>query len=168
MKFTSASSRFRHAGFFLIECLMYLLVVVVVLGVATFAFARCWDDSKHLRRNAEDIVQALHAGEQWRADLRAATGPIKVSDQDGAETLVIPVRFGHVVYGCAQGVLRRQAGTAPATILLANVKSSQMQPDQRPQVTAWRWELELKPTRKQVRMPPLFTFESVPARQTHQ
>jgi hypothetical protein len=35
-----------------------------------------------------------------------------------------------------------------------------MQPDPRQRVIAWTWELELKPTRKDAKVRPLFTFET--------
>jgi hypothetical protein len=47
------------------------------------------------------------------------------------------------------------------------VKNSKMEMDQRRQVTAWRWELELQSARKAARVRPLFTFEAVaPAART--
>jgi hypothetical protein len=141
---------------------MYIAVVAVVLGIATIAFFRCWDDSKRLRHNAEDIVRALHAGEQWRADLRTATGPVRVTDQDGAETVVIPAPVGAITYTFAQGELHRQARPAgPAALVLDRVKASRMAAEPRRQVTAWRWELELQPGQKYFRVTPLFTFETV-------
>jgi Tfp pilus assembly protein FimT len=146
----------------LIECLAYLALLALVLGIATTAFFRCWDDSKHLRRNADDIVRALHAGEQWRADVRAAQRPLQVTDQGGTEQAVIPVKAGQIIYVFAQGRLSRRARAAgPEEVLLEQVKSSRMFSEPRQQVTAWRWELELQPAQKQVRMTPLFTFETV-------
>ena len=126
-----------------------------------YFFSR-WDDSKALRRNADDIVRVLHAGDQWRADVRAATGPVQLTDADGAEQLRIPASAGEIVYTFSKGELRRQAGAAAANeVWLANVKSSQMQSDLRRNVAAWRWELELKTVRKTARWRPLFTFETV-------
>ena len=56
----------------LLECLVYIAVLAVVLVVTMRGFYRCWDNSKALRHNADDIILVLHAGEQWRADVRAA------------------------------------------------------------------------------------------------
>ena len=152
----------KQRGVLLIECIVYFAVLVVLLNIALLAFNRCWDDNKRLRRNAEDIVRALHAGEQWRADVRAATGTIRVVDQGDAETVVIPSRSGKIIYSCAQGEVRRQAGAkARAMVVVDRVKSSQMHTDARHQLTAWRWELELLPARKDVHVAPLFTFETV-------
>ena len=152
----------RARGVSLIECLAYMAVLVVVTTVAVLGFNRCWDDSKHLRRNADEIVRALHAGEQWRADVRSATGPIAVGDPADSGRITIPGRSGNIIYTLANGELHRQAGaSAPTVLLLAGVKSSQMLADPRAAVPAWRWELELQPAQKNVRMSPLFTFESV-------
>lgn len=126
-----------------------MAVLVVVLGAATIAFYRYWDDSKGLRRNANDIVLALRAGERWRADVRAATGPIAVAGAKSGEQIRIPTGTGEIIYRLATNELFRQIGSsAPGKVLLANVKSSQMKPESRGPVAAWRWELELQPTQK--------------------
>ena len=74
-------------GFTLLECLAYLAMIVIALGLAITAFNDCWDKSNALRRNADDIVRALHAGDRWRADVRAATGRIELTDTAGARTV---------------------------------------------------------------------------------
>jgi hypothetical protein len=85
-----------------------------------------------------------------------------VTDQGDAEQVTIPVKAGQVVYSFAQGQLSRRVGAdAPEDVLLDHVKSSRMSSEPRQQVTAWRWELELQPAQKNVRMTPLFTFETV-------
>ena len=62
-----------QAGYLLIECLVYMSVLVVVLGLGLGAFYVCWDYSKALHYATDDITAALHAGERWRADIRSAT-----------------------------------------------------------------------------------------------
>jgi Tfp pilus assembly protein FimT len=162
MKLHLSNRSARRQGIYLIECILYIALLGVVLGVATIAFNRCWDDSKRLRHNADDIVHALKAGEQWRADLRTATGPIQVTDQNDAETVLVPVPAGAITYTYARDELRRQAGpAAPDILVLTGIKSSRMQADARPPVPAWRWELELQTGQKNVRVTPLFTFETV-------
>ena len=152
----------RRQGASLIECLVYIAVLGLLLNIAIIGFNRCWDDSKHLRRNAGDIARALKAGEIWRADIRSATGPIQVVAATDAEQVVIPHPAGKITYSFADGQLHRQAGAgAPATLVLPQVKSSHMQADPRSRVTAWRWELELASAPKKAGLFPLFTFESV-------
>ena len=153
----------RPQGASLIECLVYMAVLGLLLNVALFGFNRCWDDNKHLRRNADDIARALKAGENRRADIRAAIGTIQVVTAADAEQVIIPVPAGKITYSFGHGQLHRQAGTdAPAALVLPQVKSSNMQADPRSQVTAWRWELELVSAPKKAGLFPLFTFESVP------
>jgi hypothetical protein len=152
----------RRHGWFLIECLVYIAVLAVVVAVAMSGFYHCWDSSKAVRRDADDIIRVLHAGEQWRADVRAAKGAVQLSRADGVEKLLIPSAAGPVTYTFASGEVRRQTPSPAATnLLLSNLESSRMQSEPRQRVTAWTWELELKPTRKDARVRPLFTFETV-------
>lgn len=143
-------------GSTMLECLMYILLLVIVMGVATGIFYQAWDDSKALRRNADDIIRALHAGDQWRSDIRTANGPLQMTDADGFEQLHIPSAKGIVVYSFDRGELRRQEH-----VLLSNVKVSHMQSEARHNVLVWRWELELKTVKKSAQFRPLFTFETV-------
>jgi hypothetical protein len=148
-------------GITLIECLVYISLVFVVLGLATAAFYRCFDNMKALRRNTDDITQALHAGELWRADIRAATKPVQLDSTD--QLLRIPQQNGEVAYKFADTqVLRRTSAGASWVVVLPKVEHSQMQTDHHAQVTAWRWELELKTLRKPATLRPLFTFTAVP------
>lgn len=152
----------REHAFTLIEIIVYMVLFVTVVGCATKTFYECWDNTKALRTSADDIARALEIGERWRADVRGATGVIQFTAAGGAEQWRIPEAAGEVIYTFANGELRRQAGpTAPNTLWLSGVKSSQMQSDARGAVAAWRWELELKSVRKEARVRPLFTFECV-------
>jgi len=162
MKTCRARATGGARGFTLLECIAYMALIVVVLGFAMKIFFQSWDDSKSLRRNADDIVLVLHAGDQWRADVRAATGPVQLTDADGVEQFRIPASGGEIVYTFAQGEIRRQTSIdAVNRVWLSHVKSSQMQSDLRQDVAAWRWELELKPVKKTALFRPLFTFETV-------
>ncbi len=153
----------RARGFSLIECMVYIGVMTVVLAIGMTAFYQCWDTQRALRRNAEDVVRALRAGEQWRADVRAATGPIQQRETNaGGETFRIPGSKGDISYTLAGGVLSRKAGrTAPQVPWLPNVKASHMQATPSSGVAGWRWELELNPGKTKTKMRPLFTFEAV-------
>jgi len=144
----------------LIECLVYIAVFAIVIGCASKACFAFWDRTKALGRNADDIARALDVGERWRADVRGATGPVQLTAADGTEQCRIPAAAGEVIYTFANGQIRRQAGaTTPDTLWLANVKSSHIQAETRGHAAAWRWELELKSTRKEAQIRPLFTFE---------
>lgn len=150
-------------GFTIIECLVYISVMAVILTIGSAAFYRCWDDNKALARNGNDIVRTLKAGETWRADIRAATGPISATTTNSEQTVRIPSGQKVLVYAFDNGEVRRQAGeNSPSLVILPKVKSSQITMDKRDQVTAWRWEVELASQRKNAKLHPLFTFEAVP------
>jgi len=159
------ASRGNHA-YFLIEALVYIAAVVVLLGAGYAAMYRCLDSSIALRRNADDITSALHAGERWRADVRSATNRIRLEDTDAGQLPYFQGVNSEVVYRFSTNCISRCLGAGTWVRLLPNVKSSTMQPDPREHVTAWRWELELQPRTtgsvKPGRIRPLFTFLAVP------
>ena len=149
-------------GYQLIELMVYISVLFLVLGAGYLAVDRCVDSSIVLRRSADDLTSALHAGERWRADVRAANKQIRLESSGAGQVLQLEGARGQVTYRFAQGILSRRVGSAPWTTVLANVASSSMQSDPRQNVPAWRWELELKPrskaSAKADHMRPLFTF----------
>lgn len=147
----------RQSGLTLIEMLIYIAVLVVVLDVAYAAFYRCQRNAVNLRRNADDIVRALHAGERWREDVRAAVAMPEW--RDGA--LHIRQAAGEVTYSFADGSIWKNR-----SLVLGGVKNSRMQSDAGKFVTTWRWEVELATPQKVVRVRPLFTFEAVPGGRT--
>jgi type II secretory pathway pseudopilin PulG len=158
----------QRGGYLLIEALVYIGVVAALLGVAYAAAYRSIDRSIALRRNADDITSALHAGERWRADVRAAASQVRLEPTDAGQLLYLDGPSNTVAYCFATNAVSRRVGTGPWVRLLPNVKSSTMTADQRAHVTAWRWELELQ-TRatgsvKPGRIRPLFTFLAVPER----
>jgi hypothetical protein len=127
---------------------------------------RCIDSSLALRRNADDIASALHAGERWRADVRAANNQARLEDTAAGQLLCLEGAHSPVVYRFYTNGVSRRLGAGPWVRLLPHVKSSTMQPDPRQYVTAWRWELELAPrvigSVKPGQVRPLFTFMAVP------
>jgi hypothetical protein len=150
-----------RTGYLLIECLVYLSVIVVVLGLGLGAFYVCWDYSKALHYATDDINAALHAGERWRADIRNATGKITGETTAEGERLRIPHGTNGVIYSFSAGEVHRQiASSAFSELLLPTVKVSQMVTETRGPVAAWRWEVELTPRRKETHLPLLFTFEA--------
>ena len=151
----------RPAGVMLVECMVYLSVFAILLGGATAAFYFCWDHTQALIYTTDDITLALHTGERWRADVRAATGIITVETTATGELARIPEGAKSVSYRFESGEVRRQVSTSDyQELLLAKVKTSEMKPDARGSVTAWRWELEVPPRRKEAQLPLLFTFEA--------
>jgi hypothetical protein len=155
-------------AYFLIEVLVYIAVVVALLGAGYAAMYHCIDSSIALRRNADDITSALHAGERWRADVRSASSGVRLEDTADGQLLYLERASGAVVYRFSTNAVARRLGPGPWVRLLPNVKSSTMKPDPRKHVTAWRWELEIEPRAKggvkPGRIRPLFTFIAVPER----
>ena len=150
-----------RTGYLLIECLVYLSVIVVVLGLGLGAFYVCWDYSKALHYATDDINAALHAGERWRADIRNATGKITVETTAEGERLRIPYGTNQLIYNFNAGEVRRKVASSDfSELLLPKVTVSQMVTETRGPVAAWRWEVELTPRRKETHLPLLFTFEA--------
>jgi hypothetical protein len=145
----------------LIECLVYIAVFVVVMGVAYSAFYRCLTDARNLRRNAEDIERILLAGERWRADIRAANRDAWLDSTNEQQVLHIPQPDGEITYRLTQNILWRQISGRTAESILTGIRQSKMILDTRARVAAWRWEVELKTRQKVVRLRPLFTFAAV-------
>lgn len=150
-----------HAvGFSLMECLAYLAVFFIVLGVAFAAYYQMDEQSRALTNNAADIVHATKAGERWRADVRAATNAAQFPEN---QELRLATRHGAVSYFFRDGAIWRQGTNDRLSVMvLSPVKSSAMQLDARAQVSAWRWEIELKTKRTNSTTRPLFTFLAVP------
>jgi hypothetical protein len=158
----------RSRAFYLVEALVYIGVIAVLFGVGYAATYRCIDRSIALRRNADDITSALHAGERWRADVRAATGQIRLENSDAGQFLYLDGPGRAVVYRFATNAVTRRVGGSPWMRVLPSVKASAMTADPREQVTAWRWEVEIATrtiaSAKPSRMRPMFTFLAVPER----
>src|SRR6185295_13014230 len=122
--FKSRSAR----GFTIIECMVYAGVYLLVLGLAFFAFYRCVDNMRNVRRNSDDITRAVHAGEVWRGDVRAATAPIQFNESE--QTLRIKRGDREISYRFTDAQIFRKTGAdAPWTVLLAKVQHSGMQTD---------------------------------------
>jgi hypothetical protein len=157
------SSKAGRRGYLLVECLVYIGLVFVVLGVGYAAMYKCIDNSMVLRRNADDVLNAVHCGEVWRADLRSAKGLRLEAD---TQTLYFTGARGEMGYRFVTNTVLRRIRSGPWIPLLSNVKSSAMMPDARGTLTTWRWELELQPEAKgrthASRIRPLFSFIAVP------
>jgi hypothetical protein len=149
-------------AFLIIECLVYIGVFFILLGVGFAALYRCMENSVGLRRSANDISVAVHAGERWRADLRTATAPVRKEVQGQETWLYVPQTNGELLYRFADRALYRRVGSGPWSCVLTNIAASSVQPEPRENVVAWRWELELQHRERTSAIRPLFTFLSVP------
>jgi len=159
----------RRSGeyaYLLTEALVYIGLIFVLLGVAYAGVYRFIDNSVVLRRNAEDISRALHAGERWRADFRSAGPGIQIETTPEGQVLHLATPRGEISYTAHDGAVFRRVSGSPWVPLLKAVRTSSMQPDARLNVTAWRWDLELQPQTKGAikagRVRPLFVFLAVP------
>jgi len=156
----------RQDAYFLIEVLVYIAVVVALLGAAYSAMYHGIDSSIALRRNADEITGALHAGELWRADVRSATSQPRLESTEAGQLLYLDGTRGAIAYRFTTNTVFRRLGEGVWVRLLPRVRSSTMTSDPRQRVTAWRWELELQPRQtgsvKPSRIRPLFTFTAVP------
>ena len=159
---TRSSQRQAERGYELVELMVYISVLFLVLGAGYLAVDRCVDSSIVLRRSADDLASALHAGERWRADIRAATRTVRLENAAAGQVVHLESDRGEIVYRFSDGAVSRRVGAASWTTVLANVASSSIAADPRQNVRAWRWELELKPRSKASasasRVRPLFTF----------
>lgn len=152
----------RQAGIMLIECLVYISVFAILLGGGMTAFYYCWDHTRAVIFTSGEIEASLRAGETWRADMRAATGKISVESTTDGEVVRIPRNHKEIIYRFSGGELRREIPAQNhARVLLTKVKASEMRLQARDGVTAWRWDLELTPRRKEAQLPLRFTFAAV-------
>ena len=148
----------RRAGTTLIEMMGYMAVLTVLLGVAYGSYRQTMLAATRLSENADAVRAAVQAGEQWRADVRAATAPPAMDA--GAFTLAQDSR--RIRYRFADGRGCRQAGDAAESVVLEGIARAEVVRDPRRFVTAYRWELELE-GRRGAAMTPRLTFIAVPA-----
>jgi hypothetical protein len=157
--FTTMSKSRRLAGIMLVECVTYIAIFAILMGVGMAAFYLVWDQSKAMIYATDDIGAALRAGERWRADVRNATGKILVEQSATNEVVRIPGLEKEVVYRFESGEVRREIPSRQVSeVVLPRVNGSQMTEERRDGVTAWRWELDLLVRRPETHLPLLFTF----------
>ncbi len=159
---SNPSQRRRASGLLLVECVVYVAVFAILLGVGTAAFYFCWDHTRAVIGTADEVESALRAGETWRADVRVATGAITAESTPAGETLHIPAGGQEILYRFAEGELRREVPTQNnSRVLLERVRSSDMKTASRDGVNACCWELELAPSHhNETGFPLRFTFEA--------
>ena len=144
----------------MVECLAYMAVFFVVLGLALAAYYKMDEQARGFSRNSADIVRVMQAGERWRADVRLATARPQL---DPAGVLHLPLARGEILYSFHDATVWRESpGETKRKPFLLNVKASAIKSEPRKQVQAWRWEVELETKRTNATIRPLFTFMAVP------
>jgi hypothetical protein len=166
MKTFCSNTRHQITGISLVECLIYIFMLMVIMTMAFSMYNHLGDSSRTLSRASGDVVRALDAGERWRDDLHAATGPVQLGEiEGGGQRLRIPQENGGVIYEFHDSAIWRQAGgETNAQMWLGRVKTSAMIKDARERVESWRWELEFQTRTNAPGDPsvkPRFTFEAV-------
>jgi hypothetical protein len=153
----------RHGASMLIHCLVFMAAWLVIGAFAIKALFTMINGTTRLRATGNDIVAAMSIGERWRADIRAATGPVTTKVGEHGTLLEIPQGDHAVVYLQEHDELVRQhADGSRSAVVLRDVADTKFMKEQRGPVSAWRWELELKPNHsKNPSMKPLFTFLAV-------
>jgi hypothetical protein len=151
-------SRQAVGGIALLETLVYVGVFFLVAGLAFSVFYRTEEQSRSLRRSADDIAASLSAGERWRADIRAASTPPVMA----REALTIRHAAGEVHYFVRSNAVWRQVNDAEPLRVVDGVEAASFESDRREFAAAWRWNLELKRRRHSSRLRPMFTFSAVP------
>ncbi|HEY1789754.1 MAG TPA: prepilin-type N-terminal cleavage/methylation domain-containing protein [Verrucomicrobiae bacterium] len=155
------SSARTRSGISLIECMVYVSVLAILMGIALGVFYVCWGGFRAVISTTDDVSAALRAGERWRADVRGASGTISVENSTSGQTVNIPENGNQIVYSFNSDEVRRQVGpNGFSQLVLPKVKSSEMKSDVRSGVRAWQWELELRERPREPHLPMLFTFEA--------
>jgi type II secretory pathway pseudopilin PulG len=150
-------------AFTLIEVLVYMGVFTVLMGLGFATLFTSIDNSTALRCGADDIVNALHAGERWRSDVRSSNAAFLEGNPAGP-ILRLSGSHGEVSYRFADHTLFRRLGTGPWMQALTRVKTAGFVSEPRANLAVWRCELELqKRSRKSGGLRPLFTFVAVSA-----
>lgn len=163
MRLTPGKSHGRRAVF-LIQCLVFIAAWFVIANFAFKALFTLVQGTNRLRATGQDIVSAMNIGEQWRADIRAATGPIETKLDQAGLRLEIPHGDLRIIYFQDEHkLIRRHADGTQTVTLLRDVANCSYVREQRGPVTAWRWELEMIPNDHRSKTKPLFTFLAVEA-----
>lgn len=149
------------AGFLLGEALIYIALLTLISGFAFAAFFKGLSISQDLKRNTNGIARTLQTGEQWRSDIRTASGPLVLVREEGAVALEIPGEHGVTVYLFHNRGVWRRSGGGRWREVLPQVKISEMKREQRKHAVCWSWDIELMTRKQLVRVPPLFSFRAV-------
>src|SRR5215204_4914756 len=110
----------RQGAYSLVEMLVYISVVVVLLGVGYAALYRCMDNCVALRRSADDIANAVRAGEQWRTDVRAAKAGIRLESNSTGQVLLLTTSERKIAYRFSDNTVFRRVGNGGWSPMLSN------------------------------------------------
>ncbi len=156
-------SRSNLRGIVLVECMVYIALVMVILGMGLNVYLKLLSFHRDLERNSHDITRTTKAGEIWRADIRSATAHLQIEGQADSLRLTIPIENDSIQYSFRDGTLWRQQSTEQSPQpLLTHIASCQFSKDSRTHTDAWVWDLKLKTKKKTVRIEPQFSFLAVP------
>lgn len=161
MKLPPSTPGRARAGITLIECLAYISTLLVISGVAFNCLGRLWAVTGRLAGVTDDLRDSTRSGEQWRADVRAAHGPIRI--EEGGLACVIETTNGPVIWFHSAGSLWRRSGDLDPSCWLRRVDTCQFTPDPRTHVAALQLNVQLRSRSRQSRQPAAFTFLAVPS-----
>lgn len=161
MKTFLAQPKWRHSGIMLVEALVYLAIFGMVSGICLVTFHHFQQQSRHLRLAAEDVSQAVDAGERWRQAIREAVDvPVNLEGETGVE---IVTKQGRTRFWLEEGNLWRLRPDGTRDVLLGDVAESRMFSETREYVTVWHWEVTLQTRNPHPSIRPKFSFLAVPA-----
>ena len=134
-----------HGGATLIEALFYCATFSLVVGSALASLYAASMHHKRLDRSADAIVRVVEAGQRWREEIRAASGPVQVETSGpGGElqTIRIPGAGGEVTYRQeADRIVRTDPGGSTELFRVRSSRVSRV--PARVATDAWQWEVEL-------------------------
>ena len=162
-------------GVTLIEVLIYVVLFYTFMMVAADTYISGKNQARSIRWNATKIVHVMYAGERWRQDIRDAISPPQIiqsslpNPDDPSDIIELAslklIKPSETNWYAFRGDhVFRMSSHLPTKweLIMDRVNSSTMVEEQRGEVTAWRWEVELKTRTKKAPIHPLFTFLAVP------
>lgn len=164
MTLFSTAHRRKNSAILLLECLVYIAVLSVVLGLAIMLFHRSFNHSRRLQKNLGQISSVLKAGEDWREDIRATTNAALLpANEPSARSWKIETTKGPIIYQLRSDdtLWRREENKDRELLMLRQVKELSWSQESRGPLLIHRWELELRSDREDRRFRPLFTFQAV-------
>jgi len=143
----------------LLECLVYIVLLGTITGIATVALGRLWQTTGRMAKTGDQISAALRAGERWREDIRSARGAVERIE--GGAGCRISNGSGNIEWRWRDGVMWRKAADGEV-VWLGPVSASSMAGESRDEVQAWRWEVLLAPESSKSRIAVWHSFVAVP------